>query len=264
MLLARSLLFAFWMYGLMAVMGLVCLPSLLMPRRVPLACMTVWRRLVLWGLRVFCGVTFEVRGRANMPPGGPGGGALVAMKHHSMFETIAAWEFIPDPAIILKKALVYFPVFGWYAVKLKNIVIDRAAAAKALRQMLKDAKQRAAEGRQIVIFPEGTRTAPGERLPYKPGVLALYRELDVPCIPIAHNSGLCWPAHGIIRRPGKIVFEILPAIPPGLPKAEFMATLEQRIETAALALLPPGFVPPPQSPAPAAPAPSTEPGLETA
>lgn len=256
MLLARSLLFALWMYGLMAVMGLICLPSLLMPRRVPLACMAVWRRLVLWGLKVFCGVTFEVRGRANMPSTG----ALVAMKHHSMFETIIAWEFIPDPAIILKKALVYFPVFGWYAVKLRNIVIDRAAASKALRQMLKDAAQRVAEGRQVVIFPEGTRTAPGERLPYKPGVVALYRELETACIPIAHNSGLCWPAHGIIRKPGKITFDILPPIPPGLPKAEFMVTLEERIETAAAALLPEGFARPTT---PAAAPPARE-GLETA
>jgi 1-acyl-sn-glycerol-3-phosphate acyltransferase len=257
MLLFRSLVFALWMYGLMAVMGLICLPTLLMPRRAPLACMAVWRRLVLWGLKTFCGVTFEVRGRANMPSGG----ALVAMKHHSMFETIIAWEFIPDPAIILKKALVYFPVFGWYAVKLRNIVIDRAAASKALRQMLKDASQRVSEGRQVVIFPEGTRTEPGQRAPYKPGVVALYRELGVACVPIAHNSGLCWPAHGVIRRPGKITFEILPPIPPGLPKAEFMATLEERIETAAAALLPPGFTPP----QPAAPVPATAAGegLET-
>jgi 1-acyl-sn-glycerol-3-phosphate acyltransferase len=112
----------------------------------------------------------------------------------------------------------------------------------------------------VVIFPEGTRTQPGERVPYKPGVVALYRELGMPCIPIAHNSGLCWPAHGLGFKPGKIVVDILPPIPPGLPKAEFLATLEDRIETAALALLPAGFTPP----APAGRVAPAEEGLETA
>jgi 1-acyl-sn-glycerol-3-phosphate acyltransferase len=217
----------------MAVMGLVCLPTLLMPRRSALAAIAQWRRLVLAGLRILCGVTFEVRGRERMPTGG----ALVAMKHHSMFETIAIWEFVRDPAIILKQELVWMPVFGWYALKVKNIVVDRAAQATALRKMLKTAAERVREDRQVVIFPEGTRVAPGERVPYKPGVAALYKELACPCVPVAHNSGLCWPAHGVLRRPGHIVFEILPAIPPGLARAEFMTELESRIETSAAALL---------------------------
>ncbi len=234
---ARSLLFAVWMYGLMAVMAIICAPALLFPRRVALACMGLWRRLVLWGLKTICGITFEVRHRERMPSTG----ALIAMKHHSMFETIMAWEFISDPAIILKRELIFLPFFGWYALKLRNIVVNRAAQASALRKMLKDAGQRISEGRQIVIFPEGTRVAPGERIPYKPGVVALYRELGVPCTPVAHNSGLCWPAHGILRKPGKITVEILPAIPPGLPRAEFMKQLEDSIETAASALLPDGY-----------------------
>jgi 1-acyl-sn-glycerol-3-phosphate acyltransferase len=222
------------MYGLMAVMAIVCAPSLLLPRRVALACMGLWRRLVLWGLRTMCGITLEVRHRERMPSTG----ALVAVKHHSMFETIMAWEFIKDPAVILKRELIFLPFFGWYALKLRNIVINRAEKASALRKMLHDAKDRIREGRQIVIFPEGTRVAPGARIPYKPGVVALYRELDAPCTPVAHNAGLCWPAHGLLRKPGKITVEILPPIPPGLPRAEFMATLEERIETAAAALLP--------------------------
>lgn len=234
MTLARSLLFVAWMYGLMVVMGIICLPTLAMPRRVPLAAMGLWRRLVLWGLRVMCGITFEVRHRERMPLDG----ALVAMKHHSMFETIMLWEFIPDPAIILKRELVFMPIFGQFAVKLRNIVIDRAERASALKKMLRVARDRVREGRQVVIFPEGTRTAPGERVPYKPGVAALYRELGRPCTPVAHNAGLCWPAHGIRRTPGRIIFEILEPIPPGLARAEFMAELEERIETAAARLLP--------------------------
>jgi 1-acyl-sn-glycerol-3-phosphate acyltransferase len=228
----RSVLFVVWMYGLMATMGILCLPTVLLPRRYALACMGLWRRLVLAGLRILCGITFEVRGRDRMPTDG----ALVAMKHHSMFETFAAWEFIKDPAIILKKELLLMPVFGWYALKLRNIVVDRAAHAAALRKMLRDAGARVREGRQVVIFPEGTRVPPGGREPYKPGVAALYRELERPCVPVAHNSGLCWPAHGLLRTPGHIVFEVLPAIPPGLSRKAFMAELETRIETAALAL----------------------------
>lgn len=245
----RSALFVAWMYGLMTVMGILCLPTLLMPRHVALAAMGLWRRLVLAGLRLLCGITFEVRGRERMPTGG----ALVAMKHQSMFETIIAWEFIKDPAIILKRELVWMPVFGWYALKLRNIVVDRGAHASALRAMLKSAAARVEEGRQVVIFPEGTRTKPGERAPYKPGVAALYRSLDRPCVPVAHNSGLCWPDHGLVRRPGKIVFEILPAIAPGLSRAEFMAELETRIETASDALLPEGFAAPADADADAAP-----------
>jgi 1-acyl-sn-glycerol-3-phosphate acyltransferase len=244
---ARSLLFVLWMYGLMALMGIFCLPTLLMPRRVALAAMALWRRLVLWGLKVICGITFEVRGRQHMPSGG----ALVAMKHQSMFETIVAWELIPDPAIILKKELVFMPVFGWYALKLKNIVVDRGAHANALRKLLRDAAKRVKQGRQVVIFPEGTRVAPGAKAPYKPGVAALYRELGTPCVPVALNSGLYWPAHGMLRRPGHIVFQILPPIPPGLTRSEFMRELEERIETASEALLPADFVRPAPEPAPA-------------
>jgi 1-acyl-sn-glycerol-3-phosphate acyltransferase len=248
----RSLLFVLWMYGLMTVIGLFCLPTLLMPRRVPLAAMAFWRRLVIWGLRVFCGITFEVRGRRYMPSDG----ALVAMKHQAMFETIMAWEFIRDPAIILKKELASLPVFGWYAMKVGNIVVDREGHAQALKKMLREAAKLIRQGRQIVIFPEGTRVAPGVHVPYKPGVAALYRELKVPCVPVALNSGLYWPAHGILRRPGHIVFDILPAIPPGLSRAQFMTTLEERLESAAAALLPPGYVPGEQ--------PESEERLETA
>lgn len=230
---ARSFLFVVWMYGWLAVLGVLALPTLLMPMRAFLAVFALWRRMVYWGLRVFCGVTWEVRGREKIPPGG----VLAAMKHQSMFETIAVWDVLPFPAIILKRALIFLPVFGWYALKSRNIVVDRSAHSKALRAMLRDARARADAGRQIVIFPEGTRAAPGERLPYKPGVAALYKELDVPCAPIALNSGLCWPAHGIARRPGHIVFQVLDPIPPGLPRKAFMAELESRLETAAAALV---------------------------
>ena len=228
-----SALFVIWLYGLMAVMGLICLPALLGPRSWAKACFSLYLALVLAGLRVLCGIRFEVRGREHIPQGP----ALVASKHQSMFETLAFWQILPDPAIILKKELKFLPVFGWYAMKLKNVAVDRSAGAKALRNMLKAARERAEEGRQIVIFPQGTRVKPGAEESYKPGVAGLYSAMGVPCVPVALNSGLYWQGSGFVRHPGTILVEFLPAIEPGLSKGEFMATLEARIETASDALL---------------------------
>ncbi|MBI1264425.1 MAG: 1-acyl-sn-glycerol-3-phosphate acyltransferase [Alphaproteobacteria bacterium] len=228
-----SFLFVVWMYGLMALLGLLFAPTLLGPRSWTRWAFRVYLALVFGGLRVLCGIRYEVRGREHMPAGG----ALVASKHQSMFETLAFWAILPDPAIILKKELAFLPFFGWYAMKLKNIKVDRAAGAKALRDMLKQARERAGEGRQVVIFPQGTRLAPGGTDTYKPGVAGLYSAMKAPCIPVALNSGLYWPAHGFVRRPGTIVVEFLPAIGPGLSKDAFMTELETRIESASTALL---------------------------
>ncbi|MCH8489593.1 MAG: 1-acyl-sn-glycerol-3-phosphate acyltransferase [Oceanicaulis sp.] len=233
MALIGSLLFVGWMYGLMAVLGIVFAPTLLGPRSWTRAALRFYLALVFGGLRVLCGIRYEVRGREHVPAGG----ALIASKHQSMFETLAFWAILPDPAIILKKELAFLPVFGWYAMKLKNIKVDRSAGAKALRDMLKQARDRAGEGRQVVIFPQGTRLEPGDTATYKPGVAGLYSAMKAPCVPVALNSGLYWPAHGFVRRPGTIVVEFLPAIEPGLPRDAFMAELETRIETASSALL---------------------------
>jgi 1-acyl-sn-glycerol-3-phosphate acyltransferase len=228
-----SALFVVWMYGLMAVMGVVCAPSLLGPRSWTRACMQVYLDLVFGGLRLLCGIRYEVRGREHIPHGG----ALVASKHQSMFETLAFWRILDDPAIILKKELVWLPFFGWYAMKLRNISVDRAAGGTAMRKMLRQARERAEEGRQVVIFPQGTRVDPGAAESYKPGVAGLYAAMKVKCAPVALNSGLHWPGHGFIRRPGTIVVEFLPAIEPGLSRDAFMSELETRIETASDALV---------------------------
>jgi 1-acyl-sn-glycerol-3-phosphate acyltransferase len=233
----RSAIFVVWMYGLMAVMGILCSPALLGPRSWSKACLHTYLALVFGALKLICAVDYEVRGLEHKPSAG----ALVASKHQSMFETLAFWKILDDPAIILKKELSYLPFFGWYAMKLKNIKVDRAAAAKALRDMLKQARERAGEGRQVVIFPQGTRLEPGAEDTYKPGVAGLYAAMKVPCTPVALNSGLHWPGRGFVRRPGTIVVEFLPAIEPGLPRDQFMTELEARIETASAALLPAGM-----------------------
>jgi 1-acyl-sn-glycerol-3-phosphate acyltransferase len=154
-----------------------------------------------------------------------------------MFDTVAPFTFLPDACFVMKKELMIIPFYGWYSAKGRMVVVDREAHAKALRKLVTDAKQALADGRQIVIFPEGTRTPPGETGDYKPGIAALYRELGVACTPVATNSGVHWPPHGFLRRPGTVVFHYLEPIPPGLKRAEFMRLLQDRIEPASKALL---------------------------
>ena len=156
-----------------------------------------------------------------------------------MLDVVAPFAMLDDPCFVLKKELMPLPFFGWFAWKTRMIAVDRSAHSKALKGMVRQARDRHAEGRQILIFPEGTRQAPGAAPDYKPGIAALYRDLDSPCWPLATNSGVHWPAHGFIRRPGLVVFEFLPPIPAGLKRAEFMAELETRLEAASTALLKP-------------------------
>lgn len=228
----RSLLFVLWMYGSMMIFGFAVIWLLLMPRSWTRAVYRFWLWLIFGGLKIICGQSYEVRGRENLPDGG----ALIASRHESMMETQAFWQILDDPAIILKKELAWLPVFGWFAVKLENIVVDRGAAAKALRKMLRDARQRAEAGRQILIFPEGTRMKPGQFEPMKPGVAGLYGAMNVPCVPVALDSGDYWAGKGIIRRPGKAVIQFLEPIAPGLSRDDFMKLLQSRIETGTRAL----------------------------
>jgi 1-acyl-sn-glycerol-3-phosphate acyltransferase len=225
---ARSLLFTVWLYGAMGVCGLLGLPALFGPRRALWAVVRAWVAIVEWGLRWIVGCRVEVRGREHAPKGG----ALVAGKHFAMLDTITPLRELPDPAYVLKRELMKLPFWGWYTGKLDMIPIDRAGGSATVRAMMAAARSRAQAGRQVLIFPEGTRQAPGDPPDYKPGVAGLYRELGVPVTPMATNSGLCWPAHGVIRRPGVVVYEFLPAIPPGLKRAAFMAELERVLEAA--------------------------------
>ena len=229
----RSLLVAVWTYGSLALLSIVCSPLLLMPHRAAMTVVKAWGHTVLFGLQVLGGVRVEIRGLHHRPAGA----ALIAAKHQGMLDIIAPLTFLDDPCLVMKKELKPVPFLGWFAWKTKMIAVDRAAHAKALKDMLRQARARLAEGRQVLIFPEGTRIAPGVAGDYKPGVAAIYRDLDAPCWPVATNSGVHWPAHGFRRTPGLVVFEFLEPIPAGLKRAEFMQTLEQRIETASLALL---------------------------
>lgn len=232
-LMLRSAVFAAWMFGLAIVMGIICLPLLLGPRRWALGAVKLWATWVLASLAPLTGTRLEVRGRERLPRGA----ALIAAKHQGMMDILAALHLLDDPCIVLKKELMWIPIFGWFSAKTGMVPVDRKAGSKAVRDLLVAAQRALGEGRQMLIYPEGTRRAPGDPPDYKPGVAGLYRELNVPCTPVATNSGLVWPAHGLAKFPGTAVFELLEPIPPGLKRGSFMKELESRIETASNALV---------------------------
>lgn len=242
MILLRSLLFQLWFWTTSILLNIIWLPSLVLPRAALLRGQKIWAATTMWGLKHIVGLDYEVRGREHIQPGA----ALYAGKHFSMWETLAIQLILKDPAAILKRELTWIPVFGWFLLKSEQVVVNRSAHAKALRQMLATAKSRIAAGREIVIFPEGTRKPVGVPPDYKSGVAALYGALDVPCVPVALNSGLYWMRKGPIRKPGTIVIEFLPPIPPGLKRREFMTELERTVEAASARLLAEGgFTPEP-------------------
>jgi 1-acyl-sn-glycerol-3-phosphate acyltransferase len=228
----RALAFNLAFFGVTLAMGIVALPMLLAPRRWVMRFGRFWAWCVLRLLGAIVGLGGEIRGRENLPAGS----CLIAMKHQSAWDTLILPVVLGDPAVVLKRELLWVPFYGWYAARAGSIAIDRKGGASALRRMVAAARQAAAAGRPIVIFPEGTRVAPGRQLAYQPGVAALYHALDLPLVPAAVNSGLFWGRRAFVKRRGRIVLEFLAPIMPGLPRRELMARLESRIEEATAAL----------------------------
>ncbi len=229
MIFIRSLLFNVAFYLWTSLMFLLSLPALLMPAGAVWGLGRVWVCGTMLLLRIFVGLTHEVRGLAHRLPGA----ALYAVKHQSAWDTLVFALLLDRPAIVLKQELLNLPLFGWYMRKCRMIPVDRKGRATALKRMSADARDRASAGRPILIFPEGTRVAPGQRRPYQPGAAALYGALGLPVVPVALNSGLFWGRRSFHKLPGRIVVEFLPPIAPGLDRRIFMAELEAAIETAA-------------------------------
>ncbi|WKW50316.1 lysophospholipid acyltransferase family protein [Rhodomicrobium lacus] len=198
------------------------------PRRWAMAALKLHGDVTQGLLRVICGTKMEVRGREKLLPGP----CIVAAKHQATWDTFAPLSLMRDPALVMKAELLSIPLYGRFCRKFELIPIQRELGPAALRQMVREARSRAAEGREIVIFPEGTRAEPGAAPDYKPGIIFLYQDLKVSVCPMALNSGMFWPRHSFLRYPGTIVVEFLDPIPPGLPKQEFMQRLETEIETA--------------------------------
>jgi 1-acyl-sn-glycerol-3-phosphate acyltransferase len=233
MLILRSIAFNLAFYFNLLIWIVACIPTLAMPPYAVLRLAKGWGRSNLWLMRVIVGTQVEFRGLERIPSGG----LLVAAKHQSFWETFALLSLFEGPTFVLKRELTWLPIFGPLLVKAGMIPVDRGKGGGALVGMTRRAVQAVREGRQILIFPEGTRRAPGAEPAYKFGVAHLYRSLDVPCLPVALNSGVFWPRRQFLRRPGTIVVEILDPIPPGDSRDNFLALLKERIETASDRLL---------------------------
>jgi 1-acyl-sn-glycerol-3-phosphate acyltransferase len=231
--LVRSIVFNVLFYLNLLVHFLAAIPTLVLPRGGIVAVTKFWARSNLWLLRHVCGIAVELRGLEKIPRGA----VLVASKHQSLWETFALLRVFDDPAYILKRELMFIPFFGWYAWKAGMIPVDRGRGAQALAEMTARARLELARGRQIIIFPEGTRRAPGAEPTYKYGIVHLYAETGAACLPIALNSGLFWPRRSFRRYPGTIVVEVLDAIAPGLGKEAFAETLKARVEDATARLV---------------------------
>lgn len=229
----RSILFNLAFYVNLVLWMVVCLPALCLPRRMLLPLMHGWAGSSVWLLRVVAGTRLEVRGA----PERYSGPLLVAAKHQSLFETFALLHCFADPAFILKYELTRIPLFGWWITRIGMISVRRDKGARALKDMARDARATAETGRQVLIFPEGTRRPPGAEPAYKVGVVLLYEEMAMPCLPVALNSGLYWPRRKWQRYPGTILVEFLEILPAGLPRKEFLRRLEAEIETASDRLL---------------------------
>jgi 1-acyl-sn-glycerol-3-phosphate acyltransferase len=227
-LLSRSILFNALFYVNLIIHMIAALPTLALPYPILRAFIRSYARTSLWLLRVVCGTKVEWRGVDKIPKAA----CIVACKHQSLWETFALYAVFDDPTYILKRELMWIPLFGWYMAKAELIPIDRGGGLAALARMTKRAREALARGRQIVIFPEGTRRPPGAEPAYKPGAALLYGKANVPCLPVALNSGLFWPRRSIRRLPGTVIVEILDPIPPGLDRATFSSRLQNAIEQA--------------------------------
>jgi 1-acyl-sn-glycerol-3-phosphate acyltransferase len=229
----RSILYNLAFYLNLGVLLLGALLTLLMPRRAVLRMATLWGRISVWLLRVICGTKVEYRGLEKLPKGP----LIIAAKHQSTWETFALLWLFEDFTFIVKRELMWIPIFGWLMVKGGMVPVDRGGGSRALAAMTANAKEKIQGGRQLIIFPEGTRRPAGAEPRYKFGVAHLYAELGVPCVPVALNSGLFWPRRRFLRYPGTIVVEFLDPIPPGLDKNTFAARLQNDIETATTRLI---------------------------
>jgi 1-acyl-sn-glycerol-3-phosphate acyltransferase len=224
----RSLLYNILFYIVLAFWVLAGIPTYLMPRWGILSIAKNWGRSSIWLMRVICNTKVEYRGLEKIPAGP----LIVAAKHQSIWETFALLQFFEQPLYILKRELTWIPLFGWYLIKADMIGVNRSAGGRTLLEMAKAAHDEVQRGRQLIIFPEGTRRAVDAEPRYKLGVAQIYVDCDVTCLPVALNTGLFWPRRSFMRYPGTIIVEFLDPLPPGLSRNEFLTQISTVIETA--------------------------------
>lgn len=228
----RSLLFNLSLILWTLLTGLVSLPVLLLSREGVLKVADIWTDGVILLLRLWCGIRHRVEGQEHVQPS-----VVYAVKHQSAWETIALWRILNRPVFVLKKELISIPVFGSYLKRVPHVAIDRKAGSQAMRQIIEQSRMHILDGRSIIIFPEGTRTAPGETRPYKQGVASLYEHLGATVVPVALNSGLFWRRNAFTKRSGLITVRLLPPMPQGMEREAFLKGLQGAIERESTALL---------------------------
>jgi 1-acyl-sn-glycerol-3-phosphate acyltransferase len=236
-ILLRSILFNILFYANVVLHLMIAMPAAAISPQAVIAVAKQWGRVNLWMLRHICGLSVEWRGLEKIPPGG----LLIASKHQSAWETFALLTILEDPIFVLKTELMWIPVFGWCMRKAGMIPVDRGAGRAALTAMTARVRDALADGRQIIIFPEGTRRPPGAPPKYKFGVAFVYEDSAAPCVPIALNSGLYWPRRRFLRFPGTVRVEVLDPILPGLDRKTFFTDLEEKLEAATARLIAEGL-----------------------
>lgn len=234
MLVIRSLAFNVAFYASLVVQMIFWTPLyFLSPRHVAWFIPKFWARSSLKLQEWIAGTQSRIEGVENLPEGP----FILAPKHQSFWDAIAFYPYLRDPVYILKRELMWIPLFGWYVAKMRMIPVNRGSRSKALKEVLRIARLRMADNRQLIIYPEGTRRAPGAEPAYKWGIVEIYAGLDVPVVPVAHVAGLYWPRRRFLRHPGVIHARFLPAIEPGLEKEAFMERLIAETEAACDELL---------------------------
>ena len=223
----RSLIFNILFMTITALGAMIAMVLLPFHPRIMRRFIQLWARLIIWMMRLVCNIRVEVTGLENIAPGA----AIIASKHQSAFDTFVWLALLDQPNYVLKRELLNLPFWGRVARHTGAVAVDRDGGGAALRAMVRDAKRVLDEGRPLVIFPEGTRAAPGEKLPYQPGVAALVMGSGVPCYPVATNSGRHWGRRAFHKMPGVIAISIMPALPAGLTRKPLMETLQAQIET---------------------------------
>ncbi|MFH5923479.1 lysophospholipid acyltransferase family protein [Roseomonas xinghualingensis] len=229
----RSALFNLLFFGVTALTVLFGLPLLAFPPRVMHSYLRAWARTVLWLLRGLCGIRLRVTGIENLPVSGP---ALIAAQHQSAFDTIVWHALLPRPAYVMKEELMRIPGWGAMARHVHSIPVDREGGGAALKRLVRATRAAADAGYQVVIFPEGTRSAPGEVQPWQPGFAAMASATSLPVVPVATDSGRFWGKRAFTKQPGTLTVAVLPPIPPGLPRPELMKRAEAAVAEASARL----------------------------
>ena len=227
----RSVLFIAQMYVAMPLFGIFFAPWALFSRRGAYAACKGFSRYVFWTAGWMVGMRCEIRGEV------PQGEVLIAAKHQSFLDIMMIFTALPAGKFIMKKEILWMPVIGIYAKGLGCIPVDRGKRGKAISKMIEDVEAGRAEPGQLIIYSQGTRVAPGAKMPYKVGTGVLYDQLGQPCVPVATNVGVLWPKRGLLRKPGTAVVEFLPTMMPGLDRDTFMAQLEEAVESRSDALM---------------------------